>query len=153
MYGKPFVDLTLLEGAKCGAVRVPMGPAPMPSANNLVWYTSSLNLMFRKAPDPTFRTVFLPPDEYIPQGEMVAIPNLNSCQLRDYGAGPAVWCQTYWRGYRGWTTRSTCTATTGNWLAMSNQTPMAAGGSWTPTSARDMTPPSKTPLALDHRVR
>ena len=26
----------------------------------------------------------------IPQGEMVAIPNLNSCQLRDYGAGPAV---------------------------------------------------------------
>jgi hypothetical protein len=103
VYGKPFVDLTLLEGAKCGAVRVPMGPAPMPSANNLVWYTSSLNLMFRKAPDPTFRTVFLPPDEYIPQGEMVAIPDLNSCQLRAYGAGPAVWCQTYWRGYRGWT--------------------------------------------------
>jgi hypothetical protein len=59
--------------------------------------------MFREAPDPTSRTVFLPPDDYIPQGEMVAIPNLNSCQLRDYGAGPAVWCQTYWRGYRGWT--------------------------------------------------
>jgi hypothetical protein len=79
------------------------GPAPMPSTNNLVWYTSSLNLTFRQAPDPTSRTVFLPPDDYIPQGEMVAIPNLNSCQLRDYGAGPAVWCQTYWRGYRGWT--------------------------------------------------
>jgi hypothetical protein len=79
------------------------GPAPMPSANNLVWYTTSLNLMFRQAPDPTSRTVFLPPDEYIPQGEMVAIPDLNSCQLRAYGAGPAVWCQTYWRGYRGWT--------------------------------------------------
>lgn len=75
----------------------------MPSANERVWYTASINLMFRKGPDPTSGTVFLPPYDYIPQGEMIAIPNLNNCQLHDHGAGPAVWCQTHWHGYRGWT--------------------------------------------------
>jgi uncharacterized protein YraI len=79
------------------------GPAAMPSANERVWYTASMNLMFRKGPDPTSGTVFLPPYDYIPQGEMIAIPNLNNCQLHDHGAGPAVWCQTHWHGYRGWT--------------------------------------------------
>jgi hypothetical protein len=44
----------LYDDVPRAAPSVPLwGPAAMPSANEPVWYTASLNLMFRKAPDLT----------------------------------------------------------------------------------------------------
>jgi hypothetical protein len=97
------------------APSVPLwGPAAMPSANEPVWYTGSLNLMFRKAPDLTSGTVFCRHTTTSPKGKWSLSPTLPIVSFTTTAPVPRFGAKPVGTDIVAGRTYSTCAATTGN---------------------------------------